>query len=89
MSSCDVVLLVRGVISSRHGSAIAGISCGLRVSAFDGYGTASAITEAGVVFGDPKRQRGSGEALPKVLSNERYRASHAACGRGAQEKYFS
>ncbi|MGC2529708.1 MAG: hypothetical protein WA639_18310 [Candidatus Acidiferrum sp.] len=60
-----------------------------RLVAFGSYGTASPITEAGVVFGDPKRQRGLGEVLLKVLSNERYHASHAAGGRGAQESFFS
>ncbi|MGB8473534.1 MAG: glycosyltransferase [Candidatus Acidiferrum sp.] len=89
MASCDVLLFVRGAISSRRGSAIAGIACGLPVVAFDGRETASPITEAGVLFADPKRQRGLGEALLKVLSDEEYRASLAACSRRAQEQYFS
>lgn len=89
MGACDVLLFVRGGISSRRGSAIAGIACGLPVVAFDGPETASPITEAGVVFADRKRQRGLGEALLKVLSDEEYRASLAACSRRAQEKYFS
>jgi hypothetical protein len=89
MASCDVLLFARGAISSRRGSAIAGIACGLPVVAFDGRETASPITEAGVVFADPKRQRGLGEALLKVLSDEEYRASLAACSRRAQEQYFS
>jgi len=89
MAGCDVLLFVRGGISSRRGSAIAGIACGLPVVALDGPETASPITEAGVVFADPKRQRGLGEALLKVLSDEEYRASLAERSRRAQEKYFS
>jgi glycosyltransferase involved in cell wall biosynthesis len=89
MASCDVLLFVRGGISSRRGSAIAGIACGLPVVALDGPETASPITEAGVVFADPKRQRGLGEALLKVLSDPEYRALLAERSRRAQEKYFS
>src|SRR5580692_9682689 len=89
MASCDVLLFVRGGISSRRGSAIAGIACGLPVVALDGPETASPITEAGVVFADPKRQRGLGEALLKVLSDPEYRAVLAERSRRAQDKYFS
>ena len=89
MAASDVLLFVRGSISSRRGSAIAGIACGLPVVAFDGPETASPITEAGVVFADRSRQRGVGEALLKVLSDKEYRDSLAASSRRAQEKYFS
>jgi glycosyltransferase involved in cell wall biosynthesis len=89
MASCDVLLFVRGGISSRRGSAIAGIACGLPVVALEGPETASPITEAGVVFADPKRQRGLGEALLKVLSDPEYRAVLAERSRRAQDTYFS
>jgi glycosyltransferase involved in cell wall biosynthesis len=89
LASCDVLLFVRGGISSRRGSAIAGIACGLPVVAFDGPETASPITEAGVVFADAKRQQGLGEALLKVLSDNEYRAGLAERSRRAQETYFS
>jgi glycosyltransferase involved in cell wall biosynthesis len=89
LGACDVLLFVRGGISSRRGSAIAGIACGLPVVAFDGPETASPITEAGVVFADRKRQRGLGEALLRVLSDPEYREALAERSRRAQEKYFS
>ncbi len=89
MASCDVMLFVRGGISTRRGSAIAGIACGLPVVALDGPETASPITEAGVVFADQKRQRGLGEALLKVLADHEYRASLAERSRRAQDQYFS
>jgi len=89
LACCDVLLFVRGGISSRRGSAIAGIACGLPVVALDGPETASPITEAGVVFADPKRQRGLGEALLKVLSDSEYRAALAERSRRAQDTYFS
>ena len=89
MASCDALLFVRGGISSRRGSAIAGIACGLPVVALDGPETAPPITEAGVVFTDPKRQRGLGEALLKVLSDTEYRGLLAERSQRAQQKYFS
>jgi glycosyltransferase involved in cell wall biosynthesis len=89
MACCDVLLFVRGGISSRRGSAIAGIACGLPVVALDGPETAPPVTEAGVVFADPKRQRGLGEALLKVLSDAEYRSLLSERSRRAQEKYFS
>ena len=89
MRSCDVLLFVRGGISSRRGSAIAGIACGLPIVAWEGAETAYPITEAGVVFADPKSQRGIGEALLRVLSDEEYRASLAERSQRAQERYFS
>ncbi len=89
LGACDVLLFVRGEISSRRGSAIAGIACGLPVVAFEGPETASPITEAGVAFADRKRQRGLGETLLKVLSDGEYRASLAERSRHAQTAYFS
>jgi glycosyltransferase involved in cell wall biosynthesis len=89
LACCDVLLFVRGGISSRRGSAIAGIACGLPVVALDGPETGSPITEAGVVFADPKRQCGLGEALLKVLSDAEYRGLLAEQSRRAQENYFS
>ncbi len=50
LSSCDMLLFVRGPISTRRSSAIAGIACGLPVIAFEGPETSSLITEAGVAF---------------------------------------
>jgi hypothetical protein len=44
----DVLLFVRGEISTRRGSAIAGIACGLPVVAFAGVETAPPITAAGI-----------------------------------------
>lgn len=89
LGECDVLLFVRGGISSRRGSAIAGIACGLPVVAFDGPETASPITEAGVVFADKKRQSGLGEALLKVLSDAEYRDALAESSRRAEKLYFS
>jgi glycosyltransferase involved in cell wall biosynthesis len=89
LGRADVLLFARGTISSRRGSAIAGIACGLPVVAFAGPETASPITEAGVLFAEPQNQDSMGEALVRILSDEAYRASLAEKSRRAQEKYFS
>jgi glycosyltransferase involved in cell wall biosynthesis len=89
LSASDVLLFVRGPISSRRGSAIAGIACGLPVIAFAGPETAAPITEAGVVLVSAAKKEELGEALVRVLSDRGYRASLAAQSRRAHEQFFS
>lgn len=89
MSESDVMLFVRGGISSRRGSAIAGIACGLPVVAFEGPETAPPITEAGVVLADQHRQRAMGEEVLKVLSDQKYREALMERSRRAQAEHFS
>ncbi len=89
LSSSDVLLFVRGAISSRRGSAVAGIACGLPVIAYGGTETAAPITEAGVVLVSPKKREELGEALVRVLSDREYRTSLAERSRRAYEQHFS
>jgi glycosyltransferase involved in cell wall biosynthesis len=93
-AASDVLLFVRGTISSRRGSAIAGIACGLPVIALQGKETAPPITEAGVLLvpedlDEAVLQAHLGEALVKVLSERSYRLELVHRSRSAQEKYFS
>jgi hypothetical protein len=85
----DVLLFVRGLISTRRGSAIAGISCGLPVIAYAGRETAPPITEAGLVLIPEGRDIELGPALARVLSDANYRGSLASRSRSAHELYFS
>jgi glycosyltransferase involved in cell wall biosynthesis len=90
----DVLLFVRGAISSRRGSAIAGIACGLPVVALEGRETASPITEAGVMLlpeeGDETDlQMQMGNALVRILSERDLRLSLVRRSREAQEEFFS
>ena len=86
---CDILLFVRGPISTRRGSAIAGIACGLPVIAFAGPETAPPITDAGVELYDPQKPGDLAGTLLRVLKSGGYRASLAERSREAQEKYFS
>jgi glycosyltransferase involved in cell wall biosynthesis len=89
LSSSDVMLFVRAPISSRRGSAIAGIACGLPMIAYSGNETASPITDAGVVLVSPGNSANLGEALLRVLSDAGFRESLAARSRQAQREHFS
>jgi glycosyltransferase involved in cell wall biosynthesis len=84
------MLFARGPISSRRGSAIAGIACGLPVIAEAGWELASPITEAGVVLvPETLVPEGFGPALVRVLSDPAYRESLEERSRNAQSRYFS
>ncbi len=89
LASSDVSLFVRGGISTRRGSAIASIACGLPVVVYSGPETAFPISEAGVVLVSPEEREELGEALARVLGDREYRGSLAERSRRAYEKYFS
>jgi glycosyltransferase involved in cell wall biosynthesis len=89
LAAADAMLFVRGTISTRRGSAIAGIACGLPVVAERGTETAGPIEEAGVVLVSADKPGEFGEALLRVLTNPDYRAQLAESSRIAQDKYFS
>jgi glycosyltransferase involved in cell wall biosynthesis len=89
LSSADVMLFVRGVISTRRGSAIAGIACGLPVIAFRGRETAEPVTDAGVVLLAKGASAEVGEALVRVLTDRGYRVCLAERSRTAYRKHFA
>jgi glycosyltransferase involved in cell wall biosynthesis len=89
LCASDVLLFVRGGISSRRSSAIAGIACGLPVIGFAGTETALPVTEAGIVLVDPQGKEALGEALSRVLTDAGCRAGLAKRSRDAYEKYFA
>lgn len=89
LGSCDVLLFARGPLSTRRGSALAGIACGLPVVAREGWETAAPVTEAGVVLVPEETKEGFGPALVRVLGDKSFRALLAERSRKAQEQYFS
>ena len=89
LSACDVLLFVRGNISTRRGSAIAGIACGLPVIAYSGSETAAPITDAGVVLVSPEQPDDLNAALVRVLSDAAYRTDLAARSRDAYQAHFA
>jgi len=89
LRACDVLLFVRGAISSRRGSAIAGIACGLPVIAYSGSETGVPTTDAGVVLVSPDQPDGLSSALVRVLSDADYRTELAARSRAAYQTHFA
>jgi hypothetical protein len=89
LSLCDVLLFVRGHISSRRGSAIAGIACGLPIIAYPGSETAAPITEAGVVLVPPDQPEELNGALVRVLSDARYRIDLSTRSFAAYKTHFA
>jgi len=89
LSACDVLLFVRGGISSRRGSAIAGIACGLPVIAYSGSETAPPITDAGVVLVPADQPTQFYASLVRVLSDVDYRNDLAARSRATLQAHFA
>ncbi len=89
LGASDVLLFTKGPISSRRGSAIAGIACGLPVIASEGWETGAPITKAGVVLIPENAKNEFGPALLRVLTDSSYRAKLSERSRRAQEIYFS
>jgi glycosyltransferase involved in cell wall biosynthesis len=85
----DALLFVRGPISTRRGSALAGVACGLPVIAWDGPETGGPIDEAGVVLVPENSGREFGRALVRVLQDDTYRRSLQEHSERAQTQYFS
>jgi glycosyltransferase involved in cell wall biosynthesis len=86
---CDVFLFVRGTISSRRSSAIAGIACGLPVIALSGSETAPPITEAGVELIPSDQADKLNNALVRLLSDPAYRAKLAARSTASYQTHFA
>jgi glycosyltransferase involved in cell wall biosynthesis len=89
LSETDVLLFVRGGISSRRGSAMAGIACGLPVVAYEGSETGPPITEAGVLLSPEGDRNALAMNLAKVLSDDDLRNSLRKRSLEARDNYFS
>ena len=89
IQDAHATLFVRGAISTRRGSAIAGIACGKPTIAYSGPDTAAPITEAGVVLVNRNRPTELGEALLHVATNQEFRDSLSQRSAHAQEMFFS
>jgi glycosyltransferase involved in cell wall biosynthesis len=89
LSESDVLLFVRGGISSRRGSALAGIACGLPVVAFEGAETGLPVTEAGVILAPERNRNALANNLVNVLSDDALRNNLRNRSLEAREKYFS
>jgi hypothetical protein len=88
LARADVMLFVRSEISSRRGSAIAGIASGLPLVCYTGPDTGWPITEAGIVPVPIGDRQALAAAVEKVLADDTLSASLADRSRRAYGRYF-
>ena len=89
LSSCDVLLFVRGPLSSRRGSGLAGIACGLPVVAYEGRETGFPLRDAGVLFAPQNDVTALGDQLLRVLCDEELRRALASRSNFVFREWFS
>ena len=87
--NADVQLFVRSGLSSRRGSGIAGIACGLPIVGFSDAETAFPITEAGVRLVPMGDREGLVRELVLVLKEQTLRESLRRRNFEATRRYFS
>jgi glycosyltransferase involved in cell wall biosynthesis len=89
LEAADATLFVRGPISTRRGSAIAGIACGKPVVAYRGRETAAPISEAGVVLVERNNPTELGEAVLRLSTDQAFRDELSKRSVQAQRNFFS
>ncbi|HYL10256.1 MAG TPA: glycosyltransferase [Candidatus Acidoferrales bacterium] len=89
LASADVLLFVRGQVSTRRGSAIAGIAAGLPIVGYRGEETSFPVTEAGVLLAPSNDHEALSHELTRVLSDDVLRRQLCERSRSAQRNYFS
>ena len=89
LSGADALLFVRGQVSSRRGSAIAAMSCGVPVVGYAGSDTGPPLTDAGVVTVPSGRRRALASALAIVLDDSSLRARLRTMNADVYARHFA
>jgi glycosyltransferase involved in cell wall biosynthesis len=89
LSSSHVLLFVRGALSSRRGSGVAGLACGLPIVAYEGRETGSPLTEAGIVFVPQDDVASLGDQLARLLLDSDRRTALSARSLAVFRQWFS
>lgn len=89
LSESDAMLCVRGRLYMRRGSAIAGIACGLPVVAYAGEAEGTPLEEAGVELVPYLDRDALGNALARVLTDDRVLLELRRKSLNAQQRHFS
>ena len=76
-------------LSSRRGSGLAGIACGLPVVAYEGRETGFPLRDAGVLFAPQNDVTALGEQLLRVLCDEELRRALASRSNFVFREWFS
>ena len=89
LCASDVMLFVRGPLSSRRGSGLAGIACELPMVAYEGRETGFPLTQAGILFAPQDDLRSLADQLTKVLSHDSLRDELRARNRTVFREWYS
>jgi glycosyltransferase involved in cell wall biosynthesis len=89
LAAADAMLFVRGYVSGRRGTAIAGIVCGLPVVAYAGSETCFPVTEAGVELAPEGDREALASALTRVMIENDFRQELRRRSIRARTEYFS
>jgi glycosyltransferase involved in cell wall biosynthesis len=89
LAAADAMLFVRGYVSGRRGTAIAGIVCGLPVVAYAGSETDFPITEAGLELAPQGDREALASALARVMTENDLRQDLRRRSLRARMEYFS
>ncbi len=89
LAGSDAMLCVRGMITPRRGSVMAGIACGVPIVGYGGAAEGTPLAEVGIEFVPYRDREALGGALTKILEDSDLRASLRERSLLAQQKYFS
>jgi glycosyltransferase involved in cell wall biosynthesis len=89
LADADVMLFVRGHVSVRRGSALAGIVSGLPVVGYSGPETTFPLTEAGLELAPEGHREALASALSRVLTDHELREELRRRSARAHVEYFS
>jgi glycosyltransferase involved in cell wall biosynthesis len=88
LAEASAFLSVRGLVSPRRGSVLAGVACGLPVVGYGEPASCYPLSEAGLALAPWLDREALAEALARVLSDEPYRQEMQRRSRRAQATYF-
>lgn len=89
LAGADAMLCVRGRITPRRGSVMAGIASGVPIVGYGGAAEDTPLAEAGIEFVPYRDREALAGALTKILEDSDLRASLRKRSLLAQRKYFS
>jgi glycosyltransferase involved in cell wall biosynthesis len=89
LAASDVLLFVRGALSTRRGSGLAGIACGVPIVAYQGIETAWPLTQAGIVFVRQDDFVSLGNQLSALLLDRKRQMDLSARNRAVFREWFS
>jgi glycosyltransferase involved in cell wall biosynthesis len=89
LSSCQVLLCVRGEVSARRGTVVAGIAHSLPILGFRGPATGWPLTEAGCILVPPGDEASLSDALVHIVADDGVRNALAYKSATTYTRFFT